>query len=115
MGTDIDATEIAAALLVEARALVAAEASSSWPIRAGRGSALGVLTTTWAAYPRRDVNGSKGFALARRALRAGASDAVLSKASPSDVRRHAFDRALKALVGDYSEVRSRSSAQELMQ
>jgi hypothetical protein len=95
----LDSTEIAAALLFEARGLVAGETGDSdWPLRARRSSALGVLTSAWVTFPRRDAAGREGFALARRALRGAVSDdEVISEVAPTPALRDAFDRALDVL------------------
>jgi hypothetical protein len=69
MNGNFDATEIAAALLIEARAMVAQEdASEVWLNRQRPASAVDVLMRAWSSHLDRSVGARQGFASARRAI-----------------------------------------------
>jgi hypothetical protein len=91
----IDATEVAGALLVEARSLAAATDYPEWPAQARASSSHDLLAMVWSSYQQRDANSHEGLALARRALsQADGNEEAESGAELVAV----FDRAVSLVV-----------------
>lgn len=92
----MDAAEIAGAMLVEARALVAAKDYPDWPAHASASSSHDLLAVVWSSYRLRDASTREGLALARRAL--SAADVNGTAGSDAELVR-VFDRAVSLVVG----------------
>jgi hypothetical protein len=92
MARGLEPEDVAAALLLESRACLAArEQGPFWPVSVRAASPLGVLASVWFTFPRQEPNERRGFAEAKLALERapGASGKPTTKT---------FDGALASLV-----------------
>lgn len=96
MGGTIDATDVGAALLIEARALAAAHGDPSWPARARASTPGDLLSIAWRAYGLHETPARGGFALARRALVASCGDVAAPRSAPELLA--VFDRAIVSVA-----------------
>ena len=91
----MDVAEIAGAMLVEARSLVAAKDYPDWPAHASASSSHDLLAVVWSSYRLRDATTREGLALARRALSAAE---VNGAAGNAEELVDVFDRAVSLVV-----------------
>jgi hypothetical protein len=69
MARGLDAEDVAAALLLEGRACLAAqEHGPFWPVSVRAASPFGVLASVWFTFPRQEPAARRGFAEAKLAL-----------------------------------------------
>lgn len=82
----IEPTEIATALLLEARAFIAETSGAlSWPRRAHAPSPNDALVSAWQAHPYQSVAVREGFAIARRALHSAQDSGAGQDASLKEI------------------------------
>ena len=87
----LEAEDFAAALLLEGRALLAAQEEGSWPVTVRAVSPFDVLASVWFTFPRRGANARRGFAMAKLAL-------DRSRSAPGKPLENTFDEAVSSLL-----------------